>query len=221
MQSLIRQHRELWKNTAFVFSTSLGLVFLLISVFLNYRAGTYAFHSMSNGVSDLILDYLPVKDVHIIFIDGAIAMALFTFGLSLYYIRYMPFILKNIGLLYFFRSVAITLTHLGPPLAMNDIYLASSITERFIYGADYFFSGHTALPFIIALIFWEKKWLRYFYLIITGTFGFTALLGHVHYSIDVFAAPFIAYSTYALAKYVFRRDYDFLEIKEQSEKSKV
>lgn len=211
MKALLQRHRSVWQNTSFISSVVLGVVFLLISVTLNYNAGTYAFNSMSNGVSDLILDNLPVVDVRLIFIEGAIAMAMITFFLSLYYPRYIPFILKNIALLYLFRSVAITLTHLGPPAEMQDLYLASSITERFIYGADYFFSGHTALPFIVALIFWSKKRVRYLYLAISVIFGFTALLGHVHYSIDVYAAPFIAHSTYTLAQYLFKKDYQLIE----------
>lgn len=210
MKKLIQEHKILWQNKNFVGSVIFGVLFLCISVVLNYQAGTYAFATMSSGVSDLILDNLPRMNVELVFIQGAILMAIVTFLLGLYYPKYMPALLKNIALLYLFRSVAISLTHLGPPADMEGLYLADSITQRFIYGADYFFSGHTALPFIVALIFWEKKPLRYLYLGITILFGFTALLGHVHYSIDVFAAPFIAHSTYFVTGKLFPKDYDLI-----------
>lgn len=207
MRALLSQHKSLWQSKEFSLSVLFGTVFLAISVLLNYHAGTFAFSKMTSGVGDLLLDQLPRMDVELIFIDGAIVMAIFTFLLSLYYPKYMPAMLKNIALLYLFRAIAITLTHLGPPTQMEGLYLADSITQRFIYGGDYFFSGHTGLPFIIALIFWDKKPLRYLYLTITVIFGLTALLGHVHYSIDVFAAPFIAHSTYFLTGRLFPWDY--------------
>ena len=210
MHALLHQHKSLWQSKEFALSVLFGAVFLAVSVVLNYQAGTFAFSKMTSSVGDIILDHLPRMDVELIFIDGAIIMAIFTFLLSLYYPKYMPAMLKNIALLYLFRAIAITLTHLGPPAEMQGLYLADSITQRFVYGGDYFFSGHTGLPFIIALIFWDKKPLRYLYLTITVIFGFTALLGHVHYSIDVFAAPFIAHSTYFVASRLFPRDYKLI-----------
>jgi membrane-associated phospholipid phosphatase len=98
------------------------------------------------------------------------------------------------------------LTHLGPvpfqtPIEVNNI-LATVIT-----GNDFFFSGHTGLPFLMALIFWEEKWIRTITLLVTAIFSVSVILGHLHYSIDVFAAFFISYGIFAIAKNFFSQDY--------------
>ena len=73
--------------------------------------------------------------------------------------------------------------------------------------AGYFFSAHTGLPLLMGLIFWNERVWRYIYLGISALFGVSVLLAHVHYSIDVFAAPFMTYSIFKLAQYLFEEDY--------------
>lgn len=181
-----------------------SLIFLAISVWLNFQAGTYAYNHMSNGVADLFLDRIPAYDVAWLFIEGAIAMAIGTVILCLLYPKKLPDLAASIALLYLLRAAAISLTHLGPPLALGDKGLADTLTGRFVQGADYFFSGHTALPFLIGLLFWEKVWIRNTYFVLTVVFAIAAIMGHLHYSIDVFAAPFIAYGVYSMRKYLWQ-----------------
>ncbi len=181
-----------------------GFAFLGCSVWLNFQAGTYAYHSMSNGVADVILDNIPVYNVSLLFVQGAVLMVCGVVLLCVIYPHKMFDMSASIALLYLIRSAAISLTHLGPPLAIGSFDLADTITGRFMQGADYFFSGHTALPFLVALLFWEKPLLRNCFFICTIIFGAAALMGHVHYSIDVFAAPFIAYGVFAIRKYLWK-----------------
>ncbi|MBP7057565.1 hypothetical protein KBB08_03700 [Candidatus Gracilibacteria bacterium] len=208
MTSLRHTYSSLLHSVRFLWVTALSAIFLVIAIALNYRAGTYAFNNMSNGVSDLFLDYLPLVDVSVLFIDGAVVMALLILLLGFLYPQRLPSILHNIALLYSFRAIALTLTHLGPPLSVAPpVVLGDTITDRFVGGADYFFSGHTALPFIIALIFWDKPWVRTLFLLLTVTFGFSALLGHLHYSIDVFVAPFMSYCAFAICRHYWPISY--------------
>ena len=62
---------------------------------------------------------------------------------------------------------------------------------------DLFFSGHTATLFMLFLVV-ESKRLKYVFLISAIVVGVTIVLQHVHYVIDVFAAPFFTYTCYAL-----------------------
>lgn len=203
---LLQRYRSIFGQKGFLVSTILGLLFLGTSIWLNYVAGTYAYRVMSHGVTDLILDLIPVYDVQLIFIDGAILCVAVGLLMTLWRPQYLPFVAKTVALLYLFRSLAIILTHLGPPVGMENLYLANTLTQRFIFGADYFFSGHTALPLMFAFTFWQNKIARHFFFFSSALFATTALLGHVHYSIDIFAAPFIAYSTFVLSEKLFRKD---------------
>jgi membrane-associated phospholipid phosphatase len=63
----------------------------------------------------------------------------------------------------------------------------------------------------MALIYWDDKPKRYLFLAWSVVFGATVLLGHLHYTIDVFAAFFITYGIYHLARWLFPRDYDLLK----------
>jgi membrane-associated phospholipid phosphatase len=74
-------------------------------------------------------------------------------------------------------------------------------------GDDLFFSAHTGLPFLMAIIFWRNKLLKYFFLACTLIGGTAVILGHLHYSIDVFSALFIAFGIFHISKFFFPKDY--------------
>ena len=145
-----------------------------------------------------------------VIVEGALLFALLGIALFLLKPRYVLFGLKALAILIIARSAFITLTHLGvyPGQIPFDTGDFSYGIYRFLdFRGDLFFSGHTSFPFLMALIFWrEKKW-RYVFLGITVLFGASVLLAHIHYSIDVFAAPFIVHSIFMISQKLFRRDY--------------
>jgi len=206
MNHLLEKHKFHWSQKSFLFSTLLAFLFLASSLVINYAAGNYAIKKASNGVTDIILDNLPVMDVDGIFVYGAILFGLFILVLLIKEPRQIPFIIKSIALFVFVRAIFISLTHMGPiigePPIPSNIFL-----RNLMFGADYFFSGHTGLPFLMALSFWGSKYLHYVFLAISFIFGACALLGHYHYSIDVFAAFFITYSIFHIARRLFAKDY--------------
>jgi len=71
---------------------------------------------------------------------------------------------------------------------------------------DLFFSGHTATIMIMYLSSPEKKW-RMLFLILTTIVALAVLVQHVHYTVDVIAAPFFAYISFILAKKLTERIY--------------
>ena len=105
------------------------------------------------------------------------------------------------GLMVIFRTIAMYLVPLEPPetmLLLNDPFV-QLFGKGEILTKDLFFSGHTATLFLVFLLT-EKKTLKFIFLISTFIVGISVLLQHVHYSIDVFVAPFVAYGSYRIIK---------------------
>lgn len=210
MKKIIVRHRSWWKNREFKNSTLFGLALLFLSLVFNYYAGHYATTHTSNSVTDIILNNIPVYDVGFIFVDGSLALFIFVVILLIYEPKRIPFVAKSLALFIFIRSISINLTHLAP--FPNKAPLdPSRILEKITFGGDLFFSGHTGIPFLLALIFWEEKVLRYIFIAISLIFGASVLLGHLHYSIDVFAAYFITYTIFQMAQKIFKKDYKLLQ----------
>lgn len=206
MKLLIQKYKMHWSDKEFFTSFVLGLILLGLSLVINYFAGMYATRQASNAVTDLFLNILPVVDVSSAFVEGPIIFLIFVLLLFLEDPKRIPFGLKAIALFVIIRSAAITLTHLGPPLP-HDIFLENYKIRGFSFGGDLFFSGHTGLPFLMALLFWDHKFLRGFFVLTSIAFGFIVLLGHLHYSVDVFSAFFITYGIYHMARVIFKKDY--------------
>ena len=101
------------------------------------------------------------------------------------------------------RVLAISLVPLNPPAGL--IVLTDPLTAVF-YGRstitkDLFFSGHTSILFL-AFLCLERKWDKI--LALTGTCIVACLLlvQHVHYTIDIIAAPIIIYPVHRVVKYL-------------------
>ena len=206
MNRLFEKHKSQWSQKSFLFSALLSFLFLAGSLVINYTAGNYAAEKASNGVTDIVLDNLPRMDVDGIFIYGAILFGLFVIILLIKEPKQIPFIIKSVALFVFVRAIFISLTHIGPILQQAPP-ISNIILRNLMFGVDYFFSGHTGLPFLMALSFWDSKCLRNIFLTTSFIFGASALAGHYHYSIDVFAAFFITYGIFHIARWLFTKDY--------------
>lgn len=108
--------------------------------------------------------------------------------------------LRTYAIMVIFRMIAMYLLPLDPPSGM--IPLVDPFVEYFGTGKtlskDLFFSGHTATLFILYLTS-ERKAFRLIFLLLTIAVAACVIIQHVHYSIDVFAAPFFAYAAYVTA----------------------
>jgi membrane-associated phospholipid phosphatase len=69
---------------------------------------------------------------------------------------------------------------------------------------DLFFSGHTATVFLLFLNSQTKLWKNVF-LTLTILVGFCVLIQHVHYTVDVIAAPFFGYGAFVIARGFVKR----------------
>jgi len=109
--------------------------------------------------------------------------------------------LQTYGLMVIFRSIAMYLTPFEAPgslLVLNDPFV-QLFGKGNVLTKDLFFSGHTATLFMLFLLS-ENKTLKSFFLFSTILVGSAVLLQHVHYAIDVFVAPFVAFGSYRIIK---------------------
>jgi hypothetical protein len=205
MEQIKAKYKSHFGNRDFLISLLLSFFMLGLSLIANYYAGIYALEKASNSVTDIILDNIRVYDVDVIFVYGPVLMWLFVAAILAFHPQRSPFVIKSVGLFVLIRSVFISLTHIVP-FPTHIIIQSSGLFGYLSPGADLFFSGHTGFPFLLALIFWENKPLRIFFIILSLAFGAVVLLGHLHYSIDVLSAFFITYSIYRIAEIIFHKD---------------
>lgn len=190
-----------------------AIILFILSVFATHLASRYAEIRASNYVEDIILSNTPVFDFEYIFVQGAIGLSLFVVVLCLYFRKTAPFLIKAVSFFIIIRAMFVSLTHLGA--YPTKLSLESSLLDFITTGNDLFFSGHTGLPFLIALIFWNHVYIRTLFLASSVIFGVIVLLSHLHYSIDVFAAFFITYTIYHMAIKLFHKDYEFFSLEEK------
>lgn len=196
-------------HTRFQRSFIIAAALFIVAIVLNYFASTYATESASSSVTDIVLSNIPVFNV-----GGIFALSTFAFIAVIVVVAFqepkrMPFIMEAVALFLAIRSVFLTLTHIAPFPTQAPI--TSTIFERFNFGGDLFFSGHTGIPFLLALIFWDINALRNLFLFLSVFFAIIVLLGHIHYSIDVLSAYFITYTIYHIATRLFTNDAKFLK----------
>jgi len=207
MKKVLSRYKYHWNQKEFRISCLLGISFFALSLFISHQASNYADVRASNYVTDILLDNLPTFDVDGILNYGVIVFSLLVIYLLVTEPKKIPFTLKSLALFIIIRSAFVTLTHLGPVPAETSIN-PNDLLSRLIIGRDYFFSGHTGMPFLIALIFWKDKIARYISIAMSLLFGTSVILGHLHYSIDVFAAFFITYSIFRIAVRAFSPDHN-------------
>lgn len=113
-----------------------------------------------------------------------------------------------------FRALTMFLLPLEPPV--NIIPLSDPVIETLFYGGnvlvkDLFFSGHTANLILIGLIV-EQRYIKNLLFIAGFLVGSMVLIQHVHYSIDVLAAPFFSFVTFRISVWIGNmfiiKDYD-------------
>lgn len=215
MKELLNRHLMFWTDKKILFHLTVSLVLLAFSFLFIYLAMTITSSYTGYVVPDILLDNLPIVNVGYVFFQGAFIFIVFLLGLGAYEPRYIPFVLESTALFLFVRSVFMVMTHLTAPNIEYYKYISkehhiSQVLFTVSSGNDLFFSGHTGFPFLLALIFWQVKKLRIFF-IICSLIGATAvILGHLHYSIDVFSAFFISFGVFEISKKFFAKEYDLL-----------
>jgi len=164
----------------------------------------YADKVASNSVTDLLHENIPLLDLSFLYVYAwlIIISVLFLYPLIFDLIN-LHKVLFHVSFLLIIRSFFLVLTHLKAPVEAIAITYPS-IINTFSFKNDLFFSGHTAVPLMGFFVF-KNKILKLFFLISSIVMGFTVIIMREHYSIDVFAAFFIAYGSYNLGEIILKK----------------
>ncbi len=209
-----REHKGFW-NRERVISLVWTLVLFGIALTFQKFADNYVMSTGGTVVGDLLLSHIPTLDIDGIIIISTLLFTATTIILGIIKPQYILFMIKSLALFVMIRAFFITLTHLGinPDQLVFNQHSIGFYFYDLLYNTknDFFFSGHTGIPFLMFLIFYRERFWRWIFLGTSFLFGSFVIVAHMHYSIDVFAAPFMTYSIFSIARYVFERDYSLLE----------
>jgi len=190
-----------WRSPEFRKKIISGLVIItgILAVFPLF----FQFIEKRNGLNlnDWLLKYLPVRDVSkaiFIIIWSTSILVLFRClrNPQMFLLFLWGYILLSLT-----RMVSITVFALDPP--QNLLPLVDPISNTF-YGESYvtkdlFFSGHTATVFLMFLCL-ERPADKIIGLAASVAVGTLLLVQHVHYTIDVLAAPLFTYLVYLASR---------------------
>lgn len=188
---------------------ALGGGALVLALLVNYWTGCYVERIGPSlaPARDLLFEYLPYQTFPLVHSWGFVAfLAVLTTGVALYEPRErVPFFLWAYALIVGARAVFTTLTPLGvPPQAPTfEHYPLRSAFQFFDFRHTFFFSGHTAFPFL-GFFLLRRPWVRWACLGFTLLLAGSVLMSRLHYSIDVGAAFFMAYAVAGLARRSWR-----------------
>lgn len=190
-----------WRNKAYRTRILIGL-FLVIAVL---AALPFFFQHIEKRdgfvFRDVVLDYLGPADISvplfIILWSLALLFAVRCFNSPAIFTTF----LYSYFILTVSRMITISLVPLDPPHGL--IPLIDPISNQF-YGKtfitkDLFYSGHTSSAYLMFLCF-HRKVDRFVGIFCSIAVGFLVLVQHVHYTIDVLAAPVFTTLCYWLGK---------------------
>ncbi len=197
-----KEWKALWENKAYL-SSWIFLLFLvlvtlkLVCIFLAFNEG----RTSGPQLHDIVLQYLPVADVSTPLFAITWICILSTLPVALRTPKKSMIVFISILVMSIIRSLTLYFVPLQPPIdiiPLRDTFLEGSFYDNKVMVRDLFFSGHTAN---LALLFFliEIKWFKTILGICTCVVAFLLLKQHVHYTIDVIAAPFFAYAAYRSA----------------------
>jgi hypothetical protein len=187
--------KEVWTSGPFRIRAGLTLLCMIVALTVFSRFLEYVEARPGAVLVDPVLPLLVARDVT--WLTFSLIYASLLIALVPLLRRPERFLLaaQSYTLMILFRLVGMYLLPLDPPPGM--IPLQDPFVEYFVGGGgmltkDLFFSGHTSTMFLLCLTASSLRF-RLVFLFFTMMVGFCVLWQHVHYSVDVLAAPFFAF----------------------------
>jgi len=198
--------KKAWGISIFKQYVLIGLALLIILL----TAFPYFFNFIEarEGISinDVLLNSIPALNVSNWVFTIIWSMALLTIIRSIQEPQIFLLFLWGFIVLSLSRMISIIALPLNPPSRL--IELIDPISNSF-YGSkfitkDLFYSGHTATQFLMFLCL-QKRGDKLVTFISTIAIGVLVLVQHVHYTIDVVAAPFFTYLVFIITKRIVQK----------------
>lgn len=206
--SLIADWRAALHTQNYVMHLIAGLIFFVVTLIIEMYGGEYTKRTAQKSppLSDILLDFLPTVDLNFLYVE---TMGTLMTVFCLYQLtrpQTVPYVLATLSLFTLVRRAFLIMTPFGAhekTMPNHGFKMHRKLAHKLFQGdGDYFFSGHTGLPFLFFLL---TPWppLAAIFLISSLFMAIAVLYMHVHYSIDVFAAPFITYTIFVLSRVLF------------------
>ena len=200
--------KQLWQNAYSTRTSRLKLLTatIVIVIIINLLPSFFKhIENRTDGIvlHDRILAHLPSYDLSVPIFALIWSMALLMMWRALYNPRVCITYIWTLNFVWIARFVTISLIKLNPPIGL--VPLIDPSTSVF-YGhtfitKDLFFSGHTATMVLIYLHL-QKRTDKLVALICAMVLVVLLLIQHIHYTIDVVAAPFFVYGCWRLTKWL-------------------
>lgn len=192
--------KEAWSYRRFRISLLITLIALVTVLQVIIRVMDYMETQPGARIDDPILALLPPTDMtwpltFLIYSN----LILLLWG-NRNHPRELLIGVQTYSLMIFARTVTLYSFPLEAPegiIPLADPLVQWKSEYSIVHTKDLFFSGHTATVFLCFLTT-VSRWMRVWFLIATVLVGFFVLLQHVHYTVDVLAAPFASYLCYRL-----------------------
>ena len=192
--------KEAWANRRFRISLLVTLVVLFTVLQVIIRVMDFMETQPGARIDDPILALLPPTDMTwpLTFLIYSNLMLLLWGNRN--HPKELLMAMQTYSLMIFARTVTLYTFPLEAPegiIPLADPLVQWKSEYSIVHTKDLFFSGHTATVFMCFLTT-VSRWMRVWFLIATVLVGFFVLLQHVHYTIDVLAAPFVSYLCYRM-----------------------
>ena len=198
--------KQLWQNaynTRGSRAKLLGAVIVIVIIINLLPSFFKHIEKRTDGVvlHDWILGHLPSYDLSVPIFILIWSMGLLMMWRGLYNPRVCISYIWTLNFVCIARFATIYLVKLNPPIGL--VPLIDPSTSAF-YGhtfitKDLFFSGHTS-TMVLVYLHLQKRTDKLIALVCAMALVFMLLIQHIHYTIDVVAAPFFVYGFWRLAK---------------------
>jgi hypothetical protein len=178
-----------------------GLICYLYTSYLPYQEN----RKDLTRLNDQLLNRLPLMDMSVLVSVLIVVVPLLTM-LELWNL-YDFFQIEKLSMKYALCMIVKSITLYLTPLQVPKGYIAlrdpvcSFLTSGVQYGTDLFFSGHTVLMYL-CFVSSTHIVMRILTLVSIFAMGISLMMTRVHYTIDIFIAPFIGYSCHRLVEHI-------------------